>query len=104
MLGREIIWIVKEDREGFDKKFGALFSEFNEGKKENFYFYPLFFMRRFLIVIVIFVIPAADVKLILSFILSLTVNFSQNLFFLSTTRCFKSKINNNKNYFYYIKI
>ena len=84
----------QQEKEAFDKKFGAIFDEFDDEKQENFYFYPLFFMRRFLIVVVIFVIPDAIVKLILSFILSLTVNYNQNLIYLSTTRCFKSKINN----------
>ena len=66
----------QEERAAFDKKFGAIFDEFDETKSENFYFYPLFFLRRSLMVNVIFFVSEPVVKLILSFILSLTVKFN----------------------------
>ena len=62
------------DKENFDKKFGAIFNEFNGEKCECCYFYPLFFFRRSLIVSLVFLVTEPVIRLVLSLILSLTVN------------------------------
>lgn len=63
--------VKEEDIEKFDKMYGTFFDEFSGNDKKNFWFYPIFYLRRIFLSLIIFFVTIPIFRLILSFILSL---------------------------------
>ena len=64
----------QEEKEIVDTKFGYLFSELNQRSAYSQTFHYTFFLRRLMITILIFSPIAPEFRLILSALLSVTVN------------------------------
>ena len=73
VIKKRLILTESSKIEELEKKFKVLFKEFNSAKKENLWFYYLFFIRRLFISMIIFIIASPVLCLVLSFCLSAMV-------------------------------
>ena len=63
----------RQETEKIDKKFGYLFCDFDQNTAYSQTFHFVFFIRRMIIAILIFIPLASELRLILSSLLSLSV-------------------------------
>ena len=84
---------VKTTEENFLSKFGALFEEFNYSGLSSCYFYLIFTIRRYSIVAAILFFSSPLLKIVISFLFSLIVIFSQTCLYIFFVKPYKNKIN-----------